>query len=145
VGPELKHLVCDPISFVGGPWLADADLVRGRGVNTLYRYFQPSFRLFILGFWECKNGCNGKMQCISKFLKKVLQIVYVNFRVWSHLTQANIVEHNFRHWIVCPPQIVTMWVITAEMTADSDCAQPGCQDMRKLLTFCGLRAHKIAL
>jgi len=34
---RLNYLDRDPISFVGGPWRATADLVRGRVVTILYR------------------------------------------------------------------------------------------------------------
>jgi len=34
---RLNFLVRDPISFVGGPWRAMADLVLGRVINMLHR------------------------------------------------------------------------------------------------------------
>jgi len=34
---RLNYLVRKPISFVGGPWRATADLVRGRVVTMPYR------------------------------------------------------------------------------------------------------------
>ena len=34
---KLKYLFRDPILFVGGPWRATADLVRGRVLSKAYR------------------------------------------------------------------------------------------------------------
>jgi len=57
---EVYYLVRDPILFVGGPWRAMAQLVRGRVVTMLYRYIY----IHLCGVIGCAY-CSIHYKCFS--------------------------------------------------------------------------------